>query len=36
MVSGRGSAKTTDIQVERLIEMIYDMPGAVQYIASEL
>jgi hypothetical protein len=28
MVSGRGSAKTTDIQVERLIEMIYDMPGA--------
>lgn len=28
IISGRGSAKTTDIQVERLIEMIYDMPGA--------
>lgn len=28
MVAGRGSAKTTDIQVERLIEMVYDMPGA--------
>lgn len=25
---GRGSAKTTDIQVERLIDLIYDMPGA--------
>lgn len=28
MVAGRGSAKTTDIQVNRLIEMAYDMPGA--------
>ncbi|GAB2994296.1 hypothetical protein GCM10027284_09420 [Cyclobacterium sediminis] len=28
MVAGRGSSKTTDIQVERLIEMVYDMPGA--------
>lgn len=25
---GRGSAKTTDIQVERLLDLIYDMPGA--------
>lgn len=25
---GRGSAKTTDIQVERLIDVVYDMPGA--------
>ncbi len=25
---GRGSAKTTDIQVERLIDIMYDMPGA--------
>lgn len=25
---GRGSAKTTDVQVERLIDLIYDMPGA--------
>lgn len=25
---GRGSAKTTDIQVERLIDLMYDMPGA--------
>lgn len=28
VVAGRGSAKTTEIQVERLIEMVYDMPGA--------
>ncbi|EMS34610.1 hypothetical protein C943_03297 [Mariniradius saccharolyticus AK6] len=28
LVSGRASAKTTDILVERLIEMVYDMPGA--------
>ncbi len=28
IVAGRGSAKTTEIQVERLIAMIYDMPGA--------
>lgn len=28
LVAGRGSAKTTDIQVERLIEMLHDMPGA--------
>jgi len=28
VVAGRGSAKTTDLQVERLIEMMYDMPGA--------
>lgn len=28
LIAGRGSAKTTEIQVERLIEMIYDMPGA--------
>ena len=28
LVAGRGSAKTTEIQVERLIEMVYDMPGA--------
>lgn len=27
-ILGRGSAKTTEFQVERLIEMIYDMPGA--------
>lgn len=25
---GRGSAKTTDIQCERLIDIMYDMPGA--------
>lgn len=25
---GRGSAKTTDIQVERLIDIMFDMPGA--------
>lgn len=31
---GRGSAKTTDVQVERLIDLIYDMPGApVAWIA---
>ncbi|WP_439473825.1 hypothetical protein [Algoriphagus formosus] len=28
MIAGRGSSKTTDIQVERLVEMVYDMPGA--------
>lgn len=28
MIAGRGSAKTTDVQVERLIEMVYEMPGA--------
>lgn len=28
VIAGRGSAKTTDIQVERLIEMVYDLPGA--------
>lgn len=28
LIAGRGSAKTTEIQVERLIEMVYDMPGA--------
>ncbi|MGJ1419983.1 hypothetical protein ACR79T_10180 [Sphingobacterium spiritivorum] len=28
MILGRGSAKTTEIVVERLIEMAYDMPGA--------
>lgn len=28
MIAGRGSAKTTDIQVERFIEMMHDMPGA--------
>lgn len=28
IVIGRGGAKTTDIQVERLIDVIYDMPGA--------
>lgn len=28
LVAGRGSAKTTDIQVERFIEMMHDMPGA--------
>lgn len=28
LIAGRGSSKTTDIQVERLLEMIYDMPGA--------
>lgn len=27
-VLGRGSAKTTDIQAERLIDVIFDMPGA--------
>lgn len=25
---GRGSAKTTDIQCERLVDLMYDMPGA--------
>lgn len=28
VISGRASGKTTDLQVERLVEMIYDMPGA--------
>ncbi len=28
MVLGRGSAKTTEIIVERLTEMVYDLPGA--------
>lgn len=28
LVAGRGSAKTTEIQVERLIDMVYDIPGA--------
>lgn len=28
LILGRGSAKTTEFQVERLIEMCYDMPGA--------
>lgn len=28
LIAGRGSAKTTDIQVERFIEMMHDMPGA--------
>lgn len=28
MIAGRASSKTTDIQVERLIEMVFDMPGA--------
>nr|WP_294897826.1 hypothetical protein [uncultured Pedobacter sp.] len=28
MIAGRGSAKTTEFQAERLIEMAYDMPGA--------
>ncbi|MEQ8548733.1 MAG: hypothetical protein RIC03_12525 [Cyclobacteriaceae bacterium] len=28
IIAGRGSAKTTDLQVDRLIEMAYDMPGA--------
>lgn len=28
MVLGRGSAKTTEVVVERLTEMVYDMPGA--------
>ncbi|GAA4137917.1 hypothetical protein GCM10022216_14470 [Sphingobacterium kyonggiense] len=28
MVLGRGSAKTTEVVVERLTEMIYDLPGA--------
>ena len=27
-VIGRGGAKTTDIQTERLLDIIYDMPGA--------
>lgn len=27
-VLGRGSAKTTDIQAERVVDVIYDMPGA--------
>ena len=27
-VLGRGSAKTTDFQTERLAEIIFDMPGA--------
>lgn len=25
---GRGSAKTTDVQCERLVDLLYDMPGA--------
>ena len=28
LIAGRGAGKTTDFQVERLIEMVYDMPGA--------
>ncbi len=28
VIAGRGAAKTTEIQVERLIEMVYDIPGA--------
>ncbi|WP_312139497.1 hypothetical protein [Sphingobacterium sp.] len=28
MILGRGSAKTTEIVVERLTEMVYDIPGA--------
>lgn len=28
LIAGRGSSKTTEFLVERLIEMIYDMPGA--------
>ena len=28
LIAGRGSAKTSEIQVERLIAMMYDMPGA--------
>lgn len=28
MILGRGSAKTTEIIVERLTEMVYDLPGA--------
>lgn len=28
LIAGRGSAKTTEFQAERLIEMAYDMPGA--------
>lgn len=28
VIAGRGSAKTTDLQVERFLEMAYDMPGA--------
>ncbi len=28
VIAGRGSSKTTDFQVERLIEMMFDMPGA--------
>jgi len=28
VIAGRGSGKTTDLQAERLIEMVYDMPGA--------
>lgn len=28
LILGRGSSKTTEFQVERLIEMCYDMPGA--------
>lgn len=28
IVAGRASAKTSEIQVERLIDMVYDMPGA--------
>lgn len=28
VIAGRGSAKTTDLLAERLIEMAYDMPGA--------
>jgi len=28
LIAGRGSSKTTEFLVERLIEMIYDLPGA--------
>ncbi len=32
---GRGSAKTTDVQCERLIDLLFDMPGApVVWVAS--
>ena len=28
LIAGRGASKTTEFQVERLIDMVYDMPGA--------
>ena len=34
-VGGRGTAKTTDILVKRLIDVIYDMPGSTIFFVSD-